>query len=244
MKTLYIFRFAVLAILVVLAVNTRAQFDNQVSECASVTPKGGIALPSVKVGSSSTGSIVVKNTSSNNVVISAIDEDGGGFYEDFVIDMTGLPLPLAPGESRTFTCTFSPKAPMTWNGETFAIYVVRFEGSALDTSVCHYINFRLSGDTLGSQSGVDVTNDVASFNVYPNPATENVDVSLTRGFMHQVEVFDALGVLVAATKNVQRWTWDLRTTSGSNAPSGVYFIRAVTNDANGDHVMTKKVIVK
>lgn len=244
MKTQNSLRFALLAIVIIFATNVRAQFDNQVSDCASVTPKGGIRLPSVKVGSSSTGTIVVKNTSSNNIVISEIDEDGGGYYEDFSIDKTALPLPLTPGESHTFICTYSPKAPITWNGETFAIYVVRFEGSELDTSVCHYINFSLRSDTLNAQSGVAVNNDATTFNVYPNPATEKVEVSLTKGYMNQVEVFDALGTTVSRTKNVQRWTWDLRTTSGSTAPSGVYFIRAVTSDAGSDHVMTKKVIVK
>jgi hypothetical protein len=246
MKTRYnVFRAAAIAaILFSASVSYSLWDDNQVSDCASVTPKGGIKLPSTKVGTSSKGELVVKNTSATKVVISDVDQDGGGSYKDFSVDKTALPVTLMPGESHSFICTYSPTAPVPWTSGTFAIYVFRFEGSDLDTSICHYINFVLSGDTLGTQSGVATSDDASTFNVYPNPATEKVDVSVTKGFMQKAEVFNALGTVVAEAKNVQGWTWDLRTTSGAKATSGIYFVRAVVIGSNGEYVTTKKVVVK
>lgn len=218
--------------------------DNQISDCASVTPKGGLALPQTKVGSSSKGELVVKNTSANKVVISGIDQDGGGFYEDFSVDLSQLPVTLKPGESHIFSCTYAPTAPVPWTGGSFAVFVLRFEGSDLDTSVCHYINFILSGDTLGTQSGVSMNDLSTIMTVYPNPTTDKIDVGVSSGYMQSIEVFDALGTVVTTSKNAVSWSWDLRSMSGSKVSAGIYFIRVRARNSTGEFITTRKVIIK
>ena len=220
--------------------------DNQVSDCASVTPKGGIKLPSTKVGSSSKGELVVKNTSANKIVISAVDRDGGGTYEDFSVDTSALPLTLMPGESHSFTCGYAPTLPVPWTSGTFAIFVFRFEGSDLDTSVCHYINFVLSGDTLSTQSTVAPNYaHLAGLKIFPLPATDRLILSLEHGLMQQVEIFDELGKTIAGMNNTQKeWSWDLKS-NGTKVAPGVYYVRTlIAVEGQGNVVSTKKILVE
>lgn len=84
---------------------------------------------------------------------------------------------------------------------------------------------------------IDVsTQEVAknSFNIYPNPATDNFTVSATG--LENVTVFDAIGNLVV-NENVTSPNFQINTT---NLNAGVYFVKATVNGT----ATTSRVIVK
>ncbi|WP_298898865.1 T9SS type A sorting domain-containing protein [uncultured Psychroserpens sp.] len=80
--------------------------------------------------------------------------------------------------------------------------------------------------------------DLESFNLYPNPAKNNVTLSWDKSEPVSVRIYDALGKLMYFTKNKN--ISEPTTIDVSNYASGLYFVKI--NNTNG--FVTKKLIIE
>ena len=83
--------------------------------------------------------------------------------------------------------------------------------------------------------GIDNVNSTTSFEVYPNPAHETVNVSTTMD-VQKVEIMNYLGQVIFS----QNTTNNNFTLNVANYADGVYFIRLSGNDG----IATQKLIKK
>jgi hypothetical protein len=248
MKHQYNLLGVVFTISILFISNLRAQ-DNRESDCIRFEPTNGIWLPPAKVGASSEGTFEVHNKNSAPITFEGL-YPRNSYNEYFTVVSPSLPAVIDGNSSLTVTIRFTPSEPFKrttfFDGTTGAseLFYCQFGGSGIDTNICHYLLYGVGADTAGVQSGVVSETAAQALDVYPNPATEQVKVSMTGGYLRHVEIFDDLGTSIATAQNTTSWSWDLRSTSGAKAPAGVYFVRAVVIGSNGEYVTTKKVVVK
>jgi ELWxxDGT repeat protein len=106
---------------------------------------------------------------------------------------------------------------------------------AFDSSLYFNANYDTSGNILyrftapANSADIESPAQEADFNIWPNPATDKVDITL-RGFDDtsvEIDLFDATGKLVGqiTTVAVEISTFDI-----SHFADGVYFIRIVENN--------------
>jgi hypothetical protein len=97
----------------------------------------------------------------------------------------------------------------------------------------------------------DINNNISispkTFSVYPNPATNMVNISFNVFEERNIEIkiFDLYGNLTKSLLNTYRspgnykLTWDTTDNEGSYVKPGTYFIQIKT----GKYIMTKRVVI-
>jgi centrosomal CEP192-like protein len=82
----------------------------------TIPPGGTVPIPNTNVGQSSSVVIRVLNTGNASGTVSSINVSGSGYQ---LSNVPALPQTLAPNASITFTLTFSPTQPGTFNGSLY-----------------------------------------------------------------------------------------------------------------------------
>jgi hypothetical protein len=78
---------------------------------------------------------------------------------------------------------------------------------------------------------------ISTFSIYPNPANENITISLSKPANNvAIEVYDMYGKLLTAEVNKSGKQFDLNT---STFASGAYFIKLITADTQSRTMFIK-----
>ncbi|MFN6945291.1 MAG: beta strand repeat-containing protein [Cytophagaceae bacterium] len=211
-------------------VGLSSEVGSQISLSAggnSVEHNGTINVGSVNVGQTGAPvSFTVVNTGSTNVALTASDVViSGADASDYILDLSTVSSPLAPGESATFTVVFAPSA----GGIRNAVISVSLDGAEPFTA-------NLSGTAIPSTS-VLAASLSASVNVYPNPSNGDFMISFSKSLSGRVQVTitNQLGVAVKTLESdgINAGT-EMSVSLGDNA-AGIYIV--VIKTTEGNHVM-------
>jgi len=151
-------------------------------------------------------------------------------------DCEELPLTIVPGDLMGIRVTLQA------NDQNVHYNQVRFilaDGEAP-------INFNIEASRLSAQAGITspATSDLFTISIMPNPSSGSISITIPGSDRTDIEIFDALGNLIASQSNISSWKWDGLTESGTPVPSGNYFIRALAQGSNGAvKVSTKNVMI-
>ncbi|HOQ48868.1 MAG TPA: C10 family peptidase, partial [Candidatus Kapabacteria bacterium] len=127
---------------------------------------------------------------------------------------TQIPITVAPGSSAEMLINFTPK------------YATSYSGNLVLTTNADFGNntINLRGTGIANTS---VADENVNFDVYPNPASDNIFVS-TDAAVSTIEIVDLLGnILVSQNATKPNQSIDV-----SNLPAGVYSLRVTTNKGN------------
>lgn len=127
---------------------------------------------------------------------------------------TQLPITVAPGSSAELLINFTPKYATSYSGELVLTTNADFGNNTIN----------LRGTGIANTS---VADENVNFDVYPNPASDNIFVS-TDAAVSTIEIVDLLGnILVSQNATKPNQSIDV-----SNLPAGVYSLRVTTNKGN------------
>lgn len=127
---------------------------------------------------------------------------------------TQLPITVAPGSSAELLINFTPKYATSYSGELVLTTNADFGNNTIN----------LRGTGIANTS---VADENVNFDVYPNPASDNIFVS-TDAAVSTIEIVDLLGnILVSQNATKPNQSIDV-----SNLPAGVYSLRITTNKGN------------
>jgi len=90
---------------------------------------------------------------------------------------------------------------------------------------------------------VDFLGNQDNINIYPNPFTDFLDISISNNIgIQDLIIFDILGNTIKILKptNSNNFRWDATDSQGFSVNKGIYFIKFI----NGNQVITKKIILR
>ena len=181
-----------------------------------------------------------QNTDNINLKIVSIQLDSS--YADFTLEAmgacSGLPMTAIPREimSLRISLDASDSAKMYVNQLRFNL------GNGLAPLIYHVEAMRIMEESGVHQNSS--SDESFTFSAIPNPSSGSISIEIFGGNKADVEIISAEGKLINMQKNISSWTWNGKSSVGISVPSGNYFIRATTRNANGKEITkTKQVVI-
>jgi len=188
-----------------------------------VTPTS-VAFQTVALGDTLCRTVTIHNIGDQPMTVSSVTGCDTG---NFLLDLTGLVSPVAPGDSTSFlVCA----APVTAGPDSCQISVVTPESTAA-------VSVTADGSTLAIPGEGTIADGRIHAAVVPNPFRARAAVRFTLPSRErvQVEVFDFQGrklrTLVAGDlldAGSHEATWDGRNDRQAKVAAGIYYIRLVS----------------
>jgi hypothetical protein len=133
--------------------------DIAVTQAAAVSDEGSIAFDTVPVNTSGTPlTFTIENTGPGNLTLGTITKDGSN-PSDFTVNTSGMLATVTPGNSTTFTVTFSP------SGEVSGMRTADIQISSNVIGSKNPFDIALAGQALSfaTDTDADGLNDASEF---------------------------------------------------------------------------------
>lgn len=158
----------------------------------------------------------------------------------FILTPTGacssLPMVATPGELLAVRISLRTNDPVVYNNRLRFVLGNGMPPIVYDVQAMRTIP--LSG------VGQHKQDESFSFSAIPNPSSGSIAIKVSEDVKADVDIFDAAGKKIISQKNIRAWTWNGQSKSGVSVPSGNYFIRAASHNANGKEIVrTKQVVI-
>ncbi|MCL2064955.1 MAG: choice-of-anchor D domain-containing protein, partial [Candidatus Cloacimonetes bacterium] len=170
----------------------------------------------------------ITNTGGSPLVVNTIDLIGTN-HSEFSLSISGLPWTIVVNETRTFTVSFAPSAPIGIKTAYLNITHNASDSPHTDTT--------LIGDSVVSESDVVVFATNLHVN-YPNPFNPETTIKFTLSNSGHVrmDIFNIRGSLVRTlvdnemNRGEHTVIWNGKDNNGQEVSSGIYFYQMKTSD--------------
>lgn len=163
----------------------------------------------------------------NDALDSNVIASGAGFQND----LTGIGSDWKSFNGQSFVCldsqVFIVEVTNSTGADYYALRMIEFGGMTNGNTVLQY-------SKIGAQNNVK-TNNALTFNLYPNPSTDFVNINLNSNEKTEVVVLDAMGRIVYnatySTSNI--------TVNTENFTPGQYWVKVIQDQSSSNATFIK-----
>lgn len=163
----------------------------------------------------------------NDALDSNVIASGAGFQND----LTGIGSDWKSFNGQSFVCldsqVFIVEVTNSTGADYYALRMIEFGGMTNGNTVLQY-------SKIGAQNNVK-TNNALTFNLYPNPSTDFVNINLSSNEKTEVVVLDAMGRIVYnatySTSNI--------TVNTENFTPGQYWVKVIQDQSSSNATFIK-----
>lgn len=163
----------------------------------------------------------------NDALDSNVIASGAGFQND----LTGIGSDWKSFNGQSFVCldsqVFIVEVTNSTGADYYALRMIEFGGMTNGNTVLQY-------SKIGAQNNVK-TNNALTFNLYPNPSTDFVNINLSSNEKSEVVVLDAMGRIIY---NATYSTSDI-TVNTENFTPGQYWVKVIQDQSSSNATFIK-----